>query len=86
MGSWDNGRRMDLPSIGRSLLVLGVVIAVLGMALILSDRVPYLGRLPGDVQLGGERWTIYIPIATSILLSVVLTLVLSLFGWLGTRR
>ncbi len=77
---------MDVSQIGRSLVLLGVVIAALGLVFMLADRVPFLGRLPGDVQLGGDRWSVYIPIGTSILLSVLLTLAVSALGGLGGRR
>jgi hypothetical protein len=77
---------MDLSQAGRSLIVLGVVIAALGLALAFADRVPLLGRLPGDIRLGGDNWTVYVPIGTSIVLSVLLTIALSLVGWLGGRQ
>jgi hypothetical protein len=64
---------------------MGLVILALGVLLAFSDRVPLIGRLPGDVTLGGDRWTVYVPIATSIVLSVLLTLGLTLFAWLGRR-
>jgi len=44
-----------------------------------------LGHLPGDVTARGEGWTLYAPIATSIVLSIVLTLALNLFAWLARR-
>jgi hypothetical protein len=71
--------------IGRGLLIAGVVIAVIGLALIFGDRVPFVGRLPGDLTFGGDRWTVYAPIATSIVVSLVLTAALSLFAWLARR-
>lgn len=70
---------------GRALVVLGVVIVGLGLALTFADRVPLVGRLPGDITLRGDRWTVYLPIGTSILFSVVLTLVLTLVAWIGRR-
>ncbi len=77
---------MELQAVGRSLLILGIVVVVLGLALMVGGRIPYLGRLPGDVQVRGDHWTVYVPVATSIVLSVVLTIVLSFIAWLGTRR
>lgn len=74
-----------MSQLGRALLVAGLVIAGIGLALTFADRVPFLGRLPGDIRLGGDRVTVYIPIATSILLSIVLTVVLGLVSWLGRR-
>lgn len=71
--------------IGRTLIVAGTLIVLLGIALSLGDRIPLLGRLPGDLRFGGDGWTVYAPIATSILVSIVLTVALSLFAWLARR-
>jgi hypothetical protein len=71
-----------LASLGRMLLVVGAVVAAVGVVLILADRFPGLriGRLPGDVSIERERFRLIFPLGTSILLSVVLTLLLWLFG------
>ena len=74
-----------MDGIGRALVIAGVVILVLGLALMFADRVPLVGRLPGDVTLRGDGWTVYAPIATSIVVSLVLTAGLSLFAWLARR-
>ena len=63
--------------IGRSLLVLGALLAIVGLALMLGDRIG-LGRLPGDIVLRRKHGTIYFPIVTSLVVSVVLTLILNL--------
>ncbi|MGH2450706.1 MAG: DUF2905 domain-containing protein [Candidatus Limnocylindria bacterium] len=76
---------MDLAPIGRLLVVAGLLIAAVGLVLTFADRVPFLGRLPGDVHVRGDGWTVYAPIGTSILISVVLTLALTLCFWLGRR-
>lgn len=76
---------MEIAPIGRVLVVVGLLVAGLGVLLALGDRVPLVGRLPGDITLRGDGWTVYAPIATSIILSVVLTAVLSLVAWLGRR-
>jgi hypothetical protein len=76
---------MDLGSLGRILLVAGLAIAVLGLVLVLAGRVPFLGRLPGDVTVRGDGWTVYAPLATSLVLSLLLTAVLSLVAWFGRR-
>ncbi len=76
---------MELAPIGRLLLVVGVLIAAVGLLLTFGDRVPLLGRLPGDFTLRGDRWTVYAPLATSIVLSIALTFGLSLFAWLSRR-
>jgi hypothetical protein len=68
---------MDLPSIGRLLLLAAVVLAVLGVVLMLTPRVPFLGRLPGDLTFGDGQFRVYIPLATGLLISVVATIILN---------
>jgi uncharacterized protein (DUF3084 family) len=66
---------------GRALIILGIVLVVAGVLISLGDRLPFrIGRLPGDYVYRGKNTTVYFPIVTSILLSVVLTLVLWLFN------
>lgn len=67
-------------SLGRLLLIAGGMIFLLGLALILAGRIPWVDRLPGDIVLRGERLGCYIPLTTSILLSVLLTLLLNLMA------
>jgi hypothetical protein len=74
-----------MDGLGRALVIAGVVILVIGLALTFGDRVPLVGRLPGDFTLRGDGWTVYAPIATSIVVSLVLTAALSLFAWLARR-
>ena len=69
-----------MQDLGRMLIVLGVVIAAVGVVVVLAGRVPGLGRLPGDIHVERGNWTFYFPLGTSILLSIVLTLVLWLIG------
>jgi len=66
--------------IGRMLVVFGLLIALVGVALVLVGRVPWLGRLPGDIHIQRGNWTFYAPLGTSILLSLALTLILWLLG------
>ncbi len=75
----------NVEAIGRALVIAGAVILVIGLALVFADKVPFVGRLPGDFTLRGDRWTVYAPIATSIVVSLVLTAALSLFAWLARR-
>ena len=68
-----------MANVGKMLLVLGVVIAFIGGLLYLAgDRVP-LGRLPGDFSWKRKGVSIYFPLATSILISIVLTILANLF-------
>ena len=75
----------NVDAIGRALVIAGAVILVIGLALVFADKVPFVGRLPGDLTLRGDQWTVYAPIATSIVVSLVLTAALSLFAWLARR-
>jgi hypothetical protein len=68
-----------LSELGRTLIVFGIGLAVLGGLLVLGGKVPGLGRLPGDIVYRRGNFTFYFPLVTSILLSVLLTLALSLF-------
>ena len=68
-----------MQEIGRFLIVLGVVIVLAGAALLLAGRLPWLGRLPGDIVVRRDHVTFYFPIVTSIVISILLTLILNFF-------
>jgi hypothetical protein len=65
--------------LGRVLIVVGCVTVVMGLLLVLAPKMPWLGHLPGDFVVRRERVTFYFPLATSILVSLVLTLLLNWF-------
>ena len=67
-----------LSDIGRILLFMGLGIAVLGGLLMLGGKIPWIGRLPGDIVYRKGNFTFYFPLVTSILLSILLTVVFSL--------
>lgn len=69
-----------MDSLARMLIVFGVVMALLGGLLLLAGKIPFLGRLPGDIIIRREHWSFYFPLTTSILLSILLTLLFSLVG------
>lgn len=77
-----------LGSLGRMLLALGAIVALVGVLLIVAERFPGLriGRLPGDISVERERWRFTFPLGTSILLSILLSIVISLLLWLFGRR
>jgi hypothetical protein len=66
------------PDVGRLLLIVGVVLVVIGGLAVLGVRLPF-GRLPGDIAIEGERGGFYFPIATMIVISLVLTVLANLF-------
>ena len=64
------------PQVGKVLMILGGFVFVAGLLVYFSDRLPFLksvGRLPGDMSWKGEGWQVHFPLATSILLSLLLT-------------
>lgn len=70
--------------LGKMLLVFGSVMVLLGLLLLagshVSGKVPWLGRLPGDIHIERGNWTFYFPLVTCLVVSLVLTLIVSLFG------
>lgn len=62
------------------LILFGVVLALLGGLLLLVGKIPFIGRLPGDFYVEKGNFTFYFPLATSLLLSILLTLLFSLFS------
>jgi hypothetical protein len=68
-------------SLGKGLVVVGIAIAVLGVLLMLGDRLPFrIGRLPGDIVWKRGNATFYFPIVTLLLLNVVIWIVMRLFN------
>ena len=66
--------------VGKILMAFGLLIVLAGVVHVLVGRVPWIGRLPGDIHIQRGNFTFYFPLATSLLLSVALTLVLYLLG------
>jgi hypothetical protein len=70
--------------LGKLLLGFGALMVLLGLILLvagnLSGKVPWLGRLPGDIHIQRGNWSFYFPLATCLVISIVLTLLFSLFG------
>ena len=66
-----------LPDLGRWLLWVGLAVAGLGLLLMLLGRLPWVGRLPGDIRIQRDGISCFIPLATSLLLSLALTVILN---------
>ena len=72
---------MDMTPFAKTLIGVGLLIAAGGVALLLiGNKLPWLGRLPGDIVIKRENFTVYFPLATSIIVSLALTLLFWLFG------
>ena len=79
-------------SVGKLLVGVGVSFTLLGALFLLVDRVPslgpllhWVGRLPGDISIKRDHFSLFFPLATSIVLSVVLSLLFYLLSWIFRR-
>jgi hypothetical protein len=72
----------DFPGLGKMLVLLGFLLIAIGIFFIFLNKIPFLGRLPGDIYISRKNLTFYFPLATSILFSLVISLIL----WLWPRR
>jgi hypothetical protein len=62
------------------IIILGIVLVAIGVVLLFIEKIPFLGKLPGDILIKKEHFTFYFPLTTSILVSVIISLILYLFG------
>jgi len=69
----------EFQSLGKILVLFGIIIIVVGFFLMFWDKVPFIGKLPGDIYIKKKNFTFYFPIVTSILLSIIISLILYLF-------
>jgi hypothetical protein len=65
--------------LGRLLIGFGALVILIGVVLLFSDKIPWLGRLPGDFHIKKDGFSFYFPLATSILISIILSLLFWLF-------
>ncbi|HEX9445240.1 MAG TPA: DUF2905 domain-containing protein [Candidatus Binatia bacterium] len=66
-------------TLGRTLIIFGILLVVLGLVFSLGSKIPWLGRLPGDIYIQRDNFTFYFPLTTCLLLSLIISLVLYLF-------
>ncbi len=64
--------------IGKFIVIIGLMLVVVGLIVMYSSRIPFLGKLPGDISIKKENVSFYFPLTTSIVLSILLSLVLYL--------
>jgi hypothetical protein len=65
--------------LGKALLIMGLIMVGIGLIIMFGSKIPYLGRLPGDIHVQKKNFTFYFPLATSVLISIILTVVFTLF-------
>jgi hypothetical protein len=68
-----------MPAIGKMLIIFGAVLIIVGLGFLFGDKIPFFGKLPGDILIKKERFSFYFPITTSIIISIILTILFSLF-------
>jgi hypothetical protein len=68
-----------MSDLGRLLIVLGIVLVIVGAVFLLAPKIPWLGKLPGDISFKRGNVSFYFPLGTCILISIILTLILYLF-------
>lgn len=69
-----------MPVVGRILISLGVLLILIGGVFLLAGKIPGIGRLPGDIFIQRKNFTVYVPLATCLLVSVILSFLFWLFG------
>lgn len=69
----------DISPLAKTIIMLGVFLIIFGGILLVAGKIPWLGRLPGDLFWQKGNFTFYFPLATSLIVSLILTLILNLF-------
>jgi hypothetical protein len=67
---------MNFTGFGKILLIIGLITAGLGLLIMFAGKIPWIGRLPGDFYYKGKNFTFYFPLATCIIISIILTIIL----------
>ncbi|MFP4089406.1 MAG: DUF2905 domain-containing protein [Cyclobacteriaceae bacterium] len=63
---------------GKLIIIMGLVLVVIGLFVHFSDRIPLIGKLPGDISIKRDNFTFYFPLASSILISIIISVILYL--------
>ncbi|MDA8161716.1 MAG: DUF2905 domain-containing protein [Desulfobacteraceae bacterium] len=67
------------PEFGKTLIAIGVFFVIAGLVMILAPKIPWIGRLPGDIAIKRGNFVFYFPLATSVIISIILTIIFSIF-------
>ena len=71
---------MTAPSVSKLLIGLGLLLVVIGALFPIFSKIPFIGKLPGDILIRRENFTFYFPLATCLLMSAIVTVLVALFG------
>jgi hypothetical protein len=66
-------------TLGKILLIVGGILVLLGVIFLFAGKLPFVGKLPGDITVKGKGYTVYFPIVTFLVLSILLTIILNIF-------
>lgn len=67
---------MEFGGIGRILVVTGIILVLMGVGFLFFDKIPFLGKLPGDIRIERENFRFYFPVTTSIIVSILISVIL----------
>jgi hypothetical protein len=68
-----------LSGLGKALIIAGTIMAGIGVLFLIAPKIPWLGRLPGDLTVKRDGFRLYFPLTTCIIISILLTLLFNLF-------
>lgn len=71
---------MELGSFGKILIVIGIITVLIGLLFMFGSKIPFVGRLPGDIAIQKKNFGFYFPITTCIVISIIISFILWLFG------
>ncbi len=71
-----------MESLGKALMIFGIILVAVGALVTFANKIPFIGKLPGDIYISREKFSFYFPITTCILVSVVVSLIL----WFISKR
>lgn len=69
-----------MTGVGKLIIFAGLILIIIGVLFYFSDRIPFIGKLPGDILVKRKNFTFYFPLATSIILSIIISLILYLIN------
>ncbi len=69
-----------MTELAKVIIILGIVLIIVGLIMLFIQKVPFLGKLPGDIIIKKENFTFYFPLATSVIISIIVSLILYLIG------
>ena len=70
--------QFPIQTLGKTLIIIGGIILLAGAVILLAGKIPFLGKLPGDISFKGKGFSIYFPIVTCLVVSVILTIIANL--------